>query len=67
LQNLVGEPITLAEHEIVDDPEWYTGRYDESHTWTLFVLETSKGRVEFWWLGESNGYYGEEVDFVRTN
>jgi hypothetical protein len=64
--NIIGTPITLAESDHPTDPEWYKKGYRDSYTWSLFVLETKKGRVELWFLGESNGYYGETVDFVKV-
>lgn len=70
LQDLVGSPILEAEevsnsgHDyddpVVDPP------YDncESWTWTFYKLATNKGSVTIRWLGTSNGYYSEGVDFV---
>ena len=40
-------------------------KYDpcDSYTWTRQRIETKRGYVEFIWLGESNGYYGETPYF----
>lgn len=35
----------------------------DSYTWTRQRIETKRGFVEFIWLGESNGYYGETPYF----
>lgn len=63
VEDILNSPITLAEED-TDEPDWHTEYHNDSHTWTKFILETVKGRVEFWFLGESNGYYGERVSFA---
>lgn len=63
--DLVGTPLTMA--EVVsnqEDPEGYVDdHYREGYTWTFYKLATVKGYVTIRWLGESNGYYSEGVDF----
>ena len=67
--DLVGSPILQAEESTsTDDPEGFTRKhYDDSHTWTFYKLATIKGAVTIRWYGESNGYYSEEVSFVKLD
>ncbi len=66
IDNILNEEIIFAEEDGgANDPDWYGDYYNDSHTWTKFVLGTKNANVEFWFLGESNGYYGESV-FIKV-
>ena len=62
LQDLVGEPLLMAEEVEGQTPVDFNERDHESVTWTFYKFATRKGYVDVRWLGESNGYYGERVD-----
>lgn len=64
LADLVGAP--LVEAEEVSSYEGPKPDYAESHTWTFYKFRTAKGSVTIRWLGESNGYYSESVDFCEV-
>lgn len=71
LQSLVGSPITEATEDATSD-EWPADvpkpEYCDSFTWTTHRFRTEAGsEVVVRWLGESNGYYGEDVHFGRTH
>lgn len=64
VSDLIGSPILRA--EVVEsgprtDPK--PDEYSESWTWTFYKIATIRGEVVLRWLGESNGYYSESVDF----
>lgn len=58
--DIIGTPILLAE-EAVSARE--PGLAEDGATWTFYKLATVRGDVTIRWLGESNGYYSEAVDF----
>lgn len=73
LQQLVGKTITEATQEDVSD-RWPGDvpcpgplYMPESYTWTTQVFCAEGVRVVVRWLGQSNGYYGEDVYFERTH
>ncbi len=68
LPDLLGSPLVLAEESTSDqDPEDSTLKgCDDSFTWTFYRFATAKGHVDLRWLGESNGYYSEGVDFEKV-
>jgi hypothetical protein len=63
LEDLIGSPILKASEESNNDDIEGTQTSDDSHTWTFYHFATMKGYVTLRWLGESNGYYSEGVDF----
>ena len=61
LQSVCGDPVLQAEEatQEADTNAYGTG------TWTFYKLATIKASVTLRWLGESNGYYSESVDFMQ--
>lgn len=65
LDNLIGSPILQAEVSTNEDIIDGKPEYPDSWTWTFYKLATVKGYVTLRWLGESNGYYSESVEFYK--
>lgn len=63
LADLVGAPLLVAE-EVSSEGAPSPPDPDDSYTWTFYKFATIKGSVDVRWLGESNGYYSECVDFA---
>lgn len=66
LEEIVGDPTDLI--GTVLDARLEYGEYEKSHdydsgTWSFYIIQTTKGAVTLRWLGTSNGYYSETVDF----
>lgn len=61
LDDLIGSP--LIEAELVSSVSISDHYNDVSNTWHFYKFATEKGTVVVRWLGESNGYYSEEVDY----
>ena len=59
---LIGTPITMAEL-VTEEGKM---RWD-TYTWSFYKLATVKGYVTLRWYGESNGFYSETVEFVKSN
>ncbi|MFY8211697.1 MAG: DUF7448 domain-containing protein [Candidatus Nanopelagicus sp.] len=67
LEDLVGWPILVAEHACGDSPnDDEETLFDDSNSWAFYKIATIKGYVDIRWVGSSNGYYSESVDFVKV-
>ena len=68
--DIIGTPIVAAVEDVFADTNPPGGdwpeEHDDSYTWTLHKITTERGEVTFHWLGESNGYYSENVYFTRV-
>lgn len=65
LDDLIGAPIVMAEVVCAKEPPPLNYTIDDTYTWTFYKL-AAKGHVTIRWFGTSNGYYSEEVNFVRV-
>lgn len=67
LDDLIGEPLVMAEEESNENKGGALDERDESYTWTYYKFATIKGYVTLRWYGTSNGYYSEDVDIKKIN
>ena len=71
VNDLIGRPLILVEVSTnskdypSDIPKPANDYGEESFTWTFYRLGTVLGHVDIRWIGESNGYYSEGVDFEQ--
>ncbi|MGE0278305.1 MAG: hypothetical protein AB7R40_23160 [Nitrospiraceae bacterium] len=69
VEEVIGEIGDIINQEILEAYEstdvhengWGTG------TWTFYTIRTNRGTLVIRWLGESNGYYSEAVDFYKED
>ena len=57
--DLIGHPLLVAEERTDEGGTWWGHQ-----TWTCYTFRSVGGSVDVRWLGESNGYSSESVDFV---
>jgi hypothetical protein len=60
VDDLINSPLIMCEMSQNDKAE---PKEDFQATWTFYKLATINGYVTLRFIGESNGYYSEEVDF----
>lgn len=65
LQDLVGEKIITAYESSNYQNLPKKSDYDDSYTWTFYIIRTNKVSLTIRWYGTSNGYYSESVDFEQ--
>ena len=63
VEDVVGDISDLIGNLVLEAEKQFGGQ--DNGTWTFYKLGTIKGHVTLRWLGESNGYYSESVDFEQ--
>ena len=65
LEDLENLPLLIAREDTNAEGEELPN--SESYTWTFYNFATYKGYVTIRFLGESNGYYSEDVQCMKEN
>lgn len=66
LKVLEGQKLLYVDVDASGDiPSDVTYRPTDCYTWTNITFRTNKDTVISRWIGESNGYYSEAVDFTE--
>lgn len=65
VEGLLGTPILKAEVKTNKNNPKKPVLPADSCTWTFYEIATINGSVTIRWYGYSNGYYSEEVDFIK--
>lgn len=63
VSDLIDTPILYFSADSETASEVDIGNKYDTGTWTFYNFRTIKGSVTLRWLGTSNGYYSERVDF----
>lgn len=61
IQDLINSPLLMAQ-EIISTEDKETCNH---YTYTFYNFATLKGYVTIRWVGNSNGYYSETVNFIK--
>ena len=64
VDEIIGAEIIAAD-ELTNSESMQPDTSTESWQWTFYRINTTNGELWMRWLGESNGYYSEDVDFAE--
>lgn len=64
--DILNTEIIQAEESISTEPQNEEDKQRDSFTWCFYRITTAKGQLVLRFLGESNGYYGERMEFYQT-
>lgn len=66
LEEIIGDTSTILDEPVLDaycttNEQDHQPKHADSWTWTFYTILTFKGAITLRWLGESNGYYSENI------